>query len=88
MPIINKDTFRNGVNFFGCSKTCNNLEIAVKLEFECSHPHQAFNWIEQMLDGQNNYEVTFNSDNGTCIILIYPEEIKLSSESSDEIIEI
>lgn len=88
MPTINKNVFKNGVNFFGCPKTCDDLKIAVRVEFECSHPHQAFDWLEQILDGQKRYEITFNSDNETCVVLIYPEEIKLSSDSSNEVEEI
>ena len=88
MVTINSQTFKKGVNYFGCPKTCDNLQIAVKIEFECTHPHQAFDYLEQMLDGQKNYEITFNSDDGTCIVLIYPEEIKLSSNSSNEVEEI
>lgn len=87
MVTINSQTFKRGVNYFGCPKTCDNLQIAVKIEFECTHPHQAFDYLEQMLDGQENYEITF-SNNETCTVLIYPEEIKFSSNSSNEVEEI
>lgn len=85
MTTINRNTFCDSTKFFGVCRECNDLEMAVSVKFKCSHPPQAFGFIKKCIDGQDNFEIRFNSDKEECQILIFPEEINLSSD--DEIIE-
>lgn len=85
MTTINKDMFRKSTRFFGCSKDCDDVEMAISIKFKCSHPPQAFPFVSECVKGQDNFEIRFNSDKEECQVLIFPEEINLSSD--EEIIE-
>lgn len=75
--IINKKTFDEQTTFFGCSKDCNNLKLAVKIEFDCSHPVQALGFLRNMIGEIEDYEIIFNSEDEKCHVLIYPEQIQM-----------
>lgn len=62
-------------------KDCKNPRIAVKLDFECSHPPQAFSILRKILDGVDNYEVRFNEKE--CVVLMFPEDISLNTKKED-----
>lgn len=85
MTTINRKTFYDSTKFFGAGRECDDLEMAVSVKFKCSHPPQAFGFINKCIDGQDNFEIRFNSDKEECQVLIFPEEINLSSD--EEIIE-
>ena len=79
MTTINRKAFYDSTKFFGAGRECDDLEMAVSVKFKCSHPPQAFGFINKCIDGQ------VNSDKEECQVLIFPEEINLSSD--EEIIE-
>lgn len=80
---INRKTFYDSTKFFGAGRECDDLEMAVSVKFRCSHPPQAFGFIKKCIDGQDNFEIRFNSDKEECQVLIFPEEIDLNPSVED-----
>lgn len=78
MTTINRMNFKDSTSFFGCNRDCKDLEIAVSIKFKCSHPPQAYTFINECVEGQDNFEIRFNSNKEECQILIFPEEIDLN----------
>lgn len=87
MTTINKTMFNKSTTFFGCNKDCEDLEIAVSIKFKCSHPPQAYPFINECVEGQDKFQIRFNSNKEECQVLIFPEELDLNP-SIEEIEEI
>ena len=78
--MITNDKLNKDTNYFGCQKSCDNLKMQVKLEFDCNYLHNAISFLRDVVDGQTNYELVYNSNDEKVIVYLHPEALKLTPD--------
>lgn len=69
----------NSVHRYG-QDGCGELEISVKLEFECNYFLHALSALRDMLKDVESYEIRYDCDNSKVVVLVFPHDIKIINE--------